>query len=76
MSDGIKKLEPYEPLLVEVATRSKKIDRLRGEMARELTDRRAALLRARDLKAPREALAKAAGVSPVRVSQIMAGGAK
>lgn len=74
MSDAINKLEPYTGALMEVANRSRKISRLRGEMNQEIIGRREALLRAREAGCPRDKLASAAGVSPVRVSQIMAGG--
>ena len=76
MTDAIKHLEPYAPALTEVALRTSKIKRLRGELNKELEDRRGFLAAARDKGAPREELAKAADVSPVRVSQILAGGAK
>lgn len=76
MPDAINKLEPYTGALLEVANRSRKISRLRGELSQEITGRREALLRAREAGCPREKLAGAAGVSEVRVSQIMAGGAK
>lgn len=76
VNDAIKKLEPYEPHLTQVALRSAKISRLRGELNGELAARRVDLCAARSSGAPRELLASAAGVSQVRVSQIMAGGAK
>lgn len=76
MTDDIKKLEPYAPALTEVSLRTTKIKRLRAELNRELEGRRTVLAKARDNGAPREELAKAAEVSVVRVSQILAGGAK
>lgn len=73
MDDAIKKLEPYSVQLLSVGTRSKKIKRLRGELDSEITRRREDLIAARDAGASRDELADAAGVSPVRVSQIIAG---
>lgn len=73
MDDAIKKLEPYSVALLSVGTRTRKIGRLRGELNAEMEARRADLVEAKSLGASRDELADAAKVSPVRVSQIIAG---
>lgn len=74
MHDAIKKLEPYSSALTDVGIRTQKIRRLRSELNSETERRRKDLARARDLGASRDELADAAGVSAVRVSQILSGG--
>ena len=73
MDDAIKKLEPYSAQLLSVGTRTKSIKRLRRALDAEMRSRRADLIEAQELGASGDEMADAAGVTRVRVYQIIAG---
>lgn len=76
MTDAIKKLAPYEPVITQVALQTTAIKRTRRALEKQMEERRASMMKARELGAPRADLANAAGVSVVRMHQILAGGVK
>lgn len=76
MSDAIKRLEPYEGAMTRLGLRANAIKRSRKQLERQLNERRDIIIEAHELGAPRADIATIAGVSPMRVSQIIAGGAR
>lgn len=76
MTDAIKKLEPYQPAITQVALQTTAIKRTRRALEKQMEERRASMMAARELGAPRADLANAAGVSVARMHRILAGGAR